>query len=221
MRLLLALDDTTAIENIKNNLGQAHELECFSPSTLFEMTHNEYDAIICSNRFYSAIRHYFKCPTFVLSPAEPTADWQNLLENGADGVLFDHLPVSALMGQVIASLRRLEKKGTFSHPSLGLRIDTEDCRITIDKEVLDLTLTEYKLLRELARTTDTDVVQRDFIQKKFFADSLRARTLDVHICSLRKKLKPFRIDIEAVRGVGYRLCKRDLKYDCKSEERAP
>ena len=95
----------------------------------------------------------------------------------------------------------------FLHDSAGeaQRTDGERQIARVGDNRLTLTLTEIRLLRELA-AMDLDVAARDALEACVFGgDGGKRRSLDVHICSLRKKLKAAGLMIESVRGVGYRL----------------
>ena len=90
-------------------------------------------------------------------------------------------------------------------PRLGLVLDSQRHRVEVGGKGLALTLTEYKILRALS--TDQEViVNRRQIQDQVFGETqISKRSLDVHICALRKKLRPYDLDISSVRGVGYGL----------------
>jgi hypothetical protein len=49
-----------------------------------------------------------------------------------------------------------------------------------------------------------DLLQRDYVNKSAVA-GMEAKTVDVHICQMRARLKPHRIAIETIWGTGYRL----------------
>ena len=49
-----------------------------------------------------------------------------------------------------------------------------------------------------------DLLQRDYVNKSAVA-GMEAKTVDVHICQMRARLKPHRIAIQTIWGVGYRL----------------
>lgn len=90
-------------------------------------------------------------------------------------------------------------------PRLGLVLDSQRYRVEVMNKVLTLTLTEYKILRTLS-TDQEAIVSRTEIQNQVFGDAqISKRSLDVHICALRKKLRPVGLDISSVRGVGYGL----------------
>ena len=66
------------------------------------------------------------------------------------------------------------------------------------------TAEEFRVLHILA-VNATKVVTRPQIQSRVFSKKFVSRTLDVFVCTLRRKLRTLNLDIEAVRGVGYRL----------------
>jgi len=128
-------------------------------------------------------------------------------EVGADG--FVPKPMFSrryLTARVNAYLRRqgLADARRFV-PRLGLVLDSQRYRVEVRGHGLSLTLTEYKILRALSTDQET-IVDRREIQAQVFGDAqVSKRSLDVHICALRKKLRPFDLDISSVRGVGYGL----------------
>jgi DNA-binding response OmpR family regulator len=128
------------------------------------------------------------------------------LERGADRILAKAMFSPRLFEASLTSLMKRNYgsgKRTFSH--LNLVIDTDSCAVEVTGQRVDLTLTEFKILRELA-TPEPVVVPRQRIQSRVFGDArMSKRSLDVHVCALRKKLDAFGLSIDSVRGVGYRL----------------
>ncbi len=85
-------------------------------------------------------------------------------------------------------------------------IDRSKHLVTIEGEVIDLTLSEFELLSFLADKkgwvfTRGQIV--DAIHGENYA--VTERSIDVIIVGLRKKLKTYASCIETVRGVGYRF----------------
>ena len=88
----------------------------------------------------------------------------------------------------------------------NLLLDEQDYSVTIGGEEQDFTLTEFKLLHYFLKRHGR-VQTRDNLLLgvwKFDAD-VETRTVDVHIRRLRKKLEQSNLEIETIRGVGYRL----------------
>jgi DNA-binding response OmpR family regulator len=70
---------------------------------------------------------------------------------------------------------------------------------------LDLTAHELRLLVALAETPGR-VLSRAQLARVLVGDCvITERTIDTHLCNLRRKLGPLRDWIETVRGVGYRM----------------
>lgn len=130
------------------------------------------------------------------------------LDAGADAFLPKTLFSSRHFEARIKSLlRRQQQLGVAKRyvARLNMTIDSEHYTAEVDDNILNLTLTEFKILRELA-CEDVRVVSRAEIQSRVFGEAkLSTRSLDVHVCSLRKKIKPVSLDVDSVRGVGYRL----------------
>jgi hypothetical protein len=53
-----------------------------------------------------------------------------------------------------------------------------------------------------------DLLQRDYVNKSAVV-GMDAKTVDVHICQMRARLRPLRIAIETIRGCDYRLSPSD------------
>jgi len=129
------------------------------------------------------------------------------LEAGADAFLPKTMFSSRHFEARIKSLLRRQNLGASKRfvPRLKMTVDSEHYTAEVNGLVLNLTLTEFKILRELA-CEDLKVISRSEIQARVFGEAkLSTRSLDVHVCSLRKKIKPVDLDIDSVRGVGYRL----------------
>ncbi len=71
---------------------------------------------------------------------------------------------------------------------------------------IELTQTEFKLLHQLGKKPGM-VFTREQLLCSVWGDEgvVFDRAVDVHVCSLRKKLSPYQIQFKAIAGVGYRL----------------
>jgi DNA-binding response OmpR family regulator len=114
-----------------------------------------------------------------------------------------------LVARVQAVLRRTQGVST-TKDSIEidglLTIDLYKHEVTIQDTAIPLTLTEFRLLHQLASRPGR-VFTRDQLldaisgPETFVID----RTIDVHIASLRKKLKTFANRIITIRGIGYKF----------------
>jgi two-component system alkaline phosphatase synthesis response regulator PhoP len=133
------------------------------------------------------------------------------LELGADDYLTKPFNPQEVVARVKAILRR--SSGTLKPPAIvqirGLRLDLERHVATIDARPLDLTPTEFDLLRVLLQNPDRAFTRGELIEKTVgYGYEGLERTIDSHIKNLRKKIEvdPAKPEyLETVFGVGYRL----------------
>ena len=88
-----------------------------------------------------------------------------------------------------------------------LEIDFERRLVTIDSQVVNLTRKEYDLLSTLAAQAGRTMSHVVLLERVWgYKSGTRTRTLDVHICRVRKKLAAAGRDyIETIFGVGTRF----------------
>lgn len=131
------------------------------------------------------------------------------LKLGADDYMTKPFSPKELVARVQAVLRRTQGVST-TKDSIEidglLTIDLYKHEVTIQDKAIPLTLTEFRLLHQLASKPGR-VFTRDQLldaisgSETFVID----RTIDVHIASLRKKLKAFANHIITIRGIGYKF----------------
>lgn len=149
-------------------------------------------------------------PIIMLSAKGEEADVVSGLELGADDYLSKPFSPRVLLARIKTVVRRsqavneFEEKGSLKIEKL--QIDIPRHEVSLDGSKLDLTHTEFKLLYFLAK-------QRGFVfTRSQIVDGVHGddypvtdRSIDVQIVGLRKKLGAFGVNIETVRGVGYRF----------------
>lgn len=91
----------------------------------------------------------------------------------------------------------------------GLRLDEQEHSVTLNGRMLDVTPSEFAILRTLMENAHHTLTRGELIEQAFgYEYEGMERTVDSHIKNLRKKIEPDPtqpIYIETVYGVGYRL----------------
>jgi len=131
------------------------------------------------------------------------------LSLGADDYLAKPFSPQELVLRVGAVLRRLAAAPVAAGGVLsagGVRVDPAAHRVTVDNAEIELTATEFKLLRLLMERAGRVQSRADLLQTVWEAQAdIQTRTVDMHVQRLRSKLGGSGDCIETVRGVGYRF----------------
>ncbi|KPL82230.1 response regulator [Levilinea saccharolytica] len=157
------------------------------------------------------IREWSDTPIIILSVRDREADKIAALEAGADDYLVKPFGMGELMVRMRAVLRRVwqahRQEAVFQ--SGELKVDYTRRRVWVGEREVNLTPTEYDLLKLLAQNAGKVLTHPHMIQKIWGSDLIGAdHLLRVNISNLRKKLeadpaRPQYILTEA--AVGYRL----------------
>src|SRR3954468_17358509 len=154
-------------------------------------------------------------PIILLTAKDAEVDKVVGLEVGADDYVTKPFSVRELLGRVRAQLRRRELDRSSSGregktiEAGPVRIDLARHLVTIRGEPVNLTRSEFQVLRLLAERPGQVFsrleIMEELWQSEFSGD---VRACDVHISNLRQKIERDPQDPElvlTVRGVGYRL----------------
>lgn len=150
-----------------------------------------------------------KTPIIMLSARVEDTDKIIGLEIGAD----DYVTKPYNPREVVARVRaRLRSPDAFQPRTLrvgGLEMDVERRIVTVDGEPVDLTPTEFDLLRVLMEQAGYVFTRSELIRRGLGVDYEGLdRTLDSHMRNLRRKIEPDPRQptyVHTVYGVGYRL----------------
>jgi two-component system response regulator RegX3 len=148
-------------------------------------------------------------PIIVVTAKSEEVDRVVGLEVGADDYVVKPFGLRELIARIRAVSRRARPRpdGEQEEPlEIGaLQIDNRAHRATLDGDELPLTAKEFALLELLARDPGA-VISRERILAEVWNTTWygSAKTIDVHVASLRRKLGDPGW-IETVRGVGLRL----------------
>ena len=148
-----------------------------------------------------------KIPIIILSARSEGIDRVLGLEFGADDYVTKPFNPQELILRVNNILKRVYTvEGASEVFTQGdLIVDLLKHEVTVKGELIQLTLTEFKLLSSLLETVG-QVKTREYLLEHVWehGDGVFSRTIDTHIQRLRTKLKDAGRYIETVRGVGYR-----------------
>ncbi len=127
------------------------------------------------------------------------------LDSGADDYMTKPFGIMELISRVKAVLRRTQIEPKESILRIGnVILDRSRHMVSLNEQICELTYKEYELLK-LLMTNAGVVVSRQVILDKVWGIDFEgeSRTLDMHIKTLRQKLKEEGSLIKTVRNVGY------------------
>lgn len=156
-------------------------------------------------------------PIIILTAKGEEADRIAGLEIGADDYVCKPFSLRELVARIRAILRRRQAQSSEPPTSLhvgDLAIDVDRHTVTFGSTSVNLTLTEFSILRHLAQEPGRVFTRTQLLTALWGEDCyLEEHNLDVHIHLIRKKLGPAVNQphfIQTVRGVGYKL-RSDLR----------
>ena len=148
-----------------------------------------------------------KVPIMMITAKTAELDKVKGLDLGADDYITKPFGIMELISRVKALLRRSMNMEDEKFLSAGdIFLDGEKHMVYVKDEPLDLTFKEYELLKLLIQNQGI-VMSRDVIMERIWGIDFEgeSRTLDVHIKTLRQKLKNAGTLIKTVRNVGYMI----------------
>ncbi len=146
-------------------------------------------------------------PVVMLTAKGEEADIVKGLEAGADDYVTKPFSPKVLLARINAVLRRSELSGGKGAVEAGgIRMDPERHEVIAGGKQVDLTATEFNLLRLLMSRPGRVYTRQQIIES--IHDGFAAvtdRSVDVQVVSLRRKLGTVGERVQTVRGVGYRF----------------
>lgn len=144
-------------------------------------------------------------PVIIASAKGEEYDKIKGLDTGADDYLAKPFGMMEMISRIKAVLRRSIHAISNNLTSGNIEMDLDSHIVKINGEQVELTLKEYELLK-LFISHPGIVFSREALLNKIWEVEYygETRTVDVHIRTLRSKLKEEGNRITTVRGVGYR-----------------
>lgn len=163
----------------------------------------------------SELRARGQTPVIMVTAHDQDIDKLMALRIGADDYVvkpFNPAEVAARVRAVLRRTQRVEQDRLEVLRVGPLEIDLEAFRVAVvaqdaSRQVLTLTLTEFRILAHLARAPRRVFSRSELIAACLPEGEVLERTVDSHISKLRRKLEELAVQGMPVslRGVGYRL----------------
>ncbi len=133
------------------------------------------------------------------------------LELGADDYFLRPINSSIFLRKIRLLMARTSSRSTQSEIVRvgGLALNVLNHELFLFDERVALTLTEFRMLKELVLSLNRVVTRKKLSQNIFQGINVSSRTLDVHMCALRKKLRSLGSVIRTIRGIGYVLSEEE------------
>lgn len=150
-------------------------------------------------------------PVILLTARKEEQDRVQGLSLGADDYLAKPFSPQELVLRVAAVLRRVQQSPPAVRTGKVLRagpvmVDVGAARTEVDGVELELTPTEFRLLRVLVERRGRVQSRRQLLESVWDTTAnLTTRTVDMHVQRLRTKLAGHADLVETVRGFGYRF----------------
>lgn len=149
-------------------------------------------------------------PIIMLTAKAQESDKVIGLELGADDYVTKPFSPRELIARIKAVLRRAKEKEKAPQVLVigFLSIDFSKIQVSVKEKPVELTAKEFELLKTLIKAKGR-VLSRDYLLDTIWgfdhAMEIQTRTVDVHIRTLRKKLKGEAKRIITVKNYGYRF----------------
>ncbi len=148
-------------------------------------------------------------PVIFLTARGEAEDRIKGLETGADDYICKPFDIREVLLRVQTIFKRNVLGGGDAQKILkvgDVEIDIEKYRLSVNGKYIELTATEFRLLRLLiSRKGRVQSRENLLVNVWNYESDIETRTVDTHIRRLREKLGKSGDIIETVRGVGYRI----------------
>ncbi len=147
-------------------------------------------------------------PVLILSARDALNDRLRGLDSGADDYLVKPFELAELLSRVRALARRSYGFDGETLELRGIVLHVPTRRVTVHDKPVDLTASEYELLKTLLMRADRVVTRRSLEEQALpGSQTIASNSLDVHMANLRRKIGEGYV--RTVRGVGYVIDQRE------------
>ncbi|CAN5818874.1 two-component system response regulator PmrA [soil metagenome] len=151
------------------------------------------------------LRRKSSVPILVLTARDAVEQRVKALDSGADDYLVKPFAFEELLARLRATLRRTEPVARKAISVGGVEMITGEPAVKIDGRPVQLSPREKGLVELLVARMGEVVSRRDILKDAFgYEFDPGTNIVEVHIGHVRRKLAGSRLNIETVRGFGYR-----------------
>ncbi|MFH0772149.1 MAG: response regulator [Candidatus Omnitrophota bacterium] len=220
--ILIVEDEKDIVKMLEYNLGKEgfKTLSTRDGETALELVGKEHPDLILLDLMLPGIDGLEVCkalkeekrtasiPIIMLTAKSQESDKVIGLELGADDYITKPFSPRELIARIKAVLRRIKEKDKLPEvfKTGELTVDFSKIKATVKGKPAELTAKEFELLKALMKANGR-VLSREHLLNTIWgldrAVEIETRTVDVHIGSLRKKLKSEGKRIVTVKSYGY------------------
>ena len=190
-------DGVSMLEALKTEIPDLIVLDIMMP---------EMDGLQVLSKLRSEVA-YKDIPVIMATAKGTEMDKIGGLNSGADDYLVKPFGVMEMVARVKAVLRRITKEEATNDITVGnITLKETEHKVITDGEKVELTHKEFEILKLFMQNPNM-VFSRDKLMSEIWGMDYigETRTVDMHIKTLRQKLKGAGGQIKTVIGVGYRL----------------
>ena len=190
-------DGISMLEALKTEIPELIILDIMMP---------EMDGLQVLSKLRSEVA-YKDIPVIMATAKGTEMDKIGGLNSGADDYLVKPFGVMEMVARVKAVLRRITKEEATNDITVGnITLKETEHKVITDGEKVELTHKEFEILKLFMQNPNM-VFSRDKLMSEIWGMDYigETRTVDMHIKTLRQKLKGAGGQIKTVIGVGYRL----------------
>ncbi len=222
MSLIYILEDDKNIQEIESYAikGNGYDVRAFDDAEAFDRGMQEMkpdllllDVMLPGEDGLSVLKRLRsdkdtkELPVILVTAKDSEIDTVKGLDLGADDYITKPFGVMELMSRIKAIMRRVKPTSddvVLKYKNIYLDQDRRIC--LVDEENVELTFKEYELLRLFLSNLGIVLTREAIMDTVWGMDFAgESRTVDMHIKTLRRKLKEAGSLIITVRNVGYKL----------------
>ena len=222
MSLIYILEDDKNIQEIESYAikGSGYDVRAFDDAEAFDRGMQEMkpdllllDVMLPGEDGLSVLKRLRsdkdtkELPVILVTAKDSEIDTVRGLDLGADDYITKPFGVMELMSRIKAIMRRVKPTSddvVLKYKNIYLDQDRRIC--LVDEENVELTFKEYELLRLFLSNLGIVLTREAIMDTVWGMDFAgESRTVDMHIKTLRRKLKEAGSLIITVRNVGYKL----------------